>query len=180
MTTYVSNILACIHIGTYIQALLLNFISFQNSSRNNCRLPITRRTILYEVREIKKRNWGKISGLFTDSILQNHSYHFPYLHTAAFVSPIVQSSATAHQPLCCFCLHLINGWKMGSFQYRFHFGEKNLAYMGDVKHWNWFIGKRILDRKGVVSWSMKHKLFFQRFCRVSLTHSLSLVKKPVQ
>ena len=56
---------------------------------------------MYKVRQFKNETGAKI--WFIHRILQFNSYPLqrtplPYLHTAAFMSSIVQSSATAHQP----------------------------------------------------------------------------------
>ena len=59
---------------------------------------------IYKVRQFKNKTGAKI--WLIHRILQYNSYPLqctplPYLHTAAFVSSIVQSSAIAHQPPGC-------------------------------------------------------------------------------
>ena len=102
-------------------------------------------------------------------ILQFNSYPLQctpllYLHTAAFVSSIVQSSAIAHQPpghsvavpLLPSPLQLMeNGFP--SIHFSLWCTEESHRVLNPwiwrmFKYLNAFIGKKLLERKGVVSW----------------------------
>ena len=133
---------------------------------------------MYTVWQFKNGTGEKI--WFIHRILQFNSYPLqctplPYLHTAVFVSSIVRSSATAHQPpgssvavpFLPSPLQLMeNGFP--SVHFSLWGAEKchrvpNPWVWRMFKYWNAFIGKKLLDRKGVVSWGRIPTLFFQRF-----------------
>ena len=112
-------------------------------------------------------------------ILQFNSYPLqciplPYLHTAAFVSSIVQSSATAHQhpghsvavPFLPSSLQLMdNGFPSLHFSL-WCTGKSHRVLNPPIwrmfKYSNAFIGEKLLEQKCVVSWGivlMQHPNF---------------------
>ena len=112
----------------------------------------------------------------------------PYLHTAAFMSSIVQSSAIAHQPpgrsvampFLPSPLQLMeNG--LPSVHFSLWCTDKshrviNLQIWRMFKYSNAFIGKKLLEQKGVMSWGivlMQHPDFVLPEIRPLLPQGLS-------
>ena len=124
---------------------------------------------VYKVWQFKNETGAKI--WLIHRILQFNSHPLqctplPYIHTAAFVSSFVQSSATAHQPpgrsvavpfLPSPLQMMENGFP--SVHFSLWGTEKchrvpNPRIWRMFKYWNAFIRKKLLDRKGVVSWAI--------------------------
>ena len=155
-----------------------------------------RKTEIFKVRQFKNETGAKIWLLHR--ILQFNSYPLqctplPYLHTTAFMSSIVQSSAIAHQPpdrsvavpFLPSPLQLMeNGFPW------IHFSlwctEKshrvlNLRIWRMFRYSNAFIGNKLIEQKDVVNWGivlMQHPDFVLPDIRPllpqGLSHSLSV------
>ena len=144
-----------------------------------------------KVRQFKNETGAKI--WFTHRILQFNSYPLqctplPYLHTAAFESFIVQSNAIANQsagrsvalPFLPSPLQLMeNGFP--SVHFYLWCTEKSHRVLNPqmwrmFKYSNTFIGKKLLEQKGVVSWGivlMQHPDFVLPEIRPLLPQGLS-------
>ena len=145
----------------------------------------------YKVRQFKNETGAKV--WLIHRILQFTSYPlqctpFSYLHTAAFASSIVQSSATAHQPpgrsvaapFLPSPLQLMED-RFPSVHFYLWCTEKSHRVLNPwiwrmFKYSNAFIGKKLLEQKGVVSWGiflMQHPDFVPPEIRPLLPQGLS-------
>ena len=145
----------------------------------------------YRVRQFKNETGAKI--WLIHRILQFNSYplqctHLPYIHTAAFASSIVQSSAIAHQPpgrsaAVPFLPSPLQLMEHGfpSVHFSLWCTEKSHRVLnpwiwGMFKYLNVFIVKKLLAQKGIVSWGsvlMHHPDFVLPEIRLLLPQGLS-------
>ena len=110
---------------------------------------------------------GQKSGLFTEFYNLTHPLQctpLPYLHTAAFESSIVQSSADISSTPFSSCAvfaftTLTDGKWVPSVHFSLWCTEKchrvlNPRIWRMFKYSNTFIGKKLLEQKGIVSWGI--------------------------
>ena len=147
--------------------------------------------MLYTRSDNLKMRLGQKSGQFTEFYNLTHPLQctpLPYLHTAAFESSIVQSSVIAHQPPGRSVAVPVLPSPFQLMENEFpsvHFSlwcteishrVLNLRIWRMFKYSNAFIGKKLLEQKGVVRWGivlMQHPDFVLPEIRPLLPQNLS-------